>query len=134
MLVAGLAIASGRSGEDVLATARRAALAWSVRRTCCRDDADGGVDRDDGTTPITTGRSSPAGTVTVRYFAAAAGQQISTPRSPRSRAADITEMTERHPPSPRCALADSTRVEGADEVRAGVTLDVLPPFAGELTG
>lgn len=29
MLVAGLAIASGRSGEDVLATARRAALAWA---------------------------------------------------------------------------------------------------------
>lgn len=29
MLVAGLAIASGRSAEDVLATARRAALAWA---------------------------------------------------------------------------------------------------------
>ena len=31
----------------------------------------------------------------------------------------------------RCSLlADGTRVDGDDPVRAGTTLDVLPPFAG----
>lgn len=91
-----------------------------------------------GPAPTTAGhRTAPAGTVTVRYFAAAAeAAGLDTEVLAAGTAADaVTEMTGRHPALaavlPRCALlADGTRVEGPDEVRAGVTLDVLPPFAG----
>ncbi|MDC7121704.1 MoaD/ThiS family protein [Cellulomonas fimi] len=78
-----------------------------------------------------------AGTVSVRYFAAAAEVAgVDTETVPAGTAAQVVaEMTRRHPDLAavltRCALlADGSRVEGDDEVRAGVTLDVLPPFAG----
>ncbi|GCD22104.1 MoaD/ThiS family protein [Cellulomonas algicola] len=81
--------------------------------------------------------TTAAATVAVRYFAAAAeAAGVDTETVPAGTAAlVVAELTRRHPDLAavlsRCALlADGTRVEGDDEVRAGVTLDVLPPFAG----
>lgn len=90
------------------------------------------------TAPATPTTAAPAAaTATVRYFAAAAeAAGVDTETVPAGTAAQVVaEMTSRHPDLAavltRCALlADGTRVEGDDEVRAGVTLDVLPPFAG----
>ena len=72
--------------------------------------------------------------ITVRYFAAAAeaaGVDV------EQVAAGVvgSALVERHPALaqvlPRCALlADGVRVEAGDLVPDGVTLDVLPPFAG----
>ncbi len=77
------------------------------------------------------------GVITVRYFAAAAEaagidtEQLSSGTADEVRAA----MTGAHPALAavlgRCALlAAGRRVAGNDPVDAGVTLDVLPPFAG----
>nr|WP_238402760.1 MoaD/ThiS family protein [Cellulomonas sp. H30R-01] len=81
--------------------------------------------------------TTAVGAVSVRYFAAAAeAAGVDTETVPAGTAAlVVAELTRRHPDLAavlsRCALlADGTRVERDDEVRAGVTLDVLPPFAG----
>ena len=81
--------------------------------------------------------TAAVGAVSVRYFAAAAeAAGVDTETVPAGTVAQVVAvMTSHHPDLatvlPRCALlADGTRVEGDDEVRAGVTLDVLPPFAG----
>lgn len=76
--------------------------------------------------------------ITVRYFAAAAeAAGVDTEELPAGSAAQVrAAMVASHGPGldrvlGRCALlADGTRVEGDDPVLAGVTLDVLPPFAG----
>ena len=75
--------------------------------------------------------------IQVRYFAAAAeaagvdAEQLDAGTADEVR----TSMIAAHPALAavlgRCALlADGVRVEAADPVAAGVTLDVLPPFAG----
>jgi len=75
--------------------------------------------------------------ITVRYFAAAAeaagvdGEELAAGTAAQVR----TAMAERHPALGavlgRCALlADGVRVEGDEPVPDGLTLDVLPPFAG----
>lgn len=77
-------------------------------------------------------------TVTVRYFAAAAeAAGVDTEQVDAGTAAEVrARLVARHGAGldrvlDRCALlADGTRVEGADPVPAGATLDVLPPFAG----
>lgn len=76
--------------------------------------------------------------ITVRYFAAAAEaagtEQEQVPSGPLS--AVLSEVVARHGAGlervlGRCALlADGVRVEGAEPVPSGATLDVLPPFAG----
>jgi molybdopterin converting factor small subunit len=75
--------------------------------------------------------------ISVRYFAAAAeAAGVDTEQLPSGSADDVrASMIAHHPLLAavlgRCALlADGVRVEGADQVAAGVTLDVLPPFAG----
>ena len=76
--------------------------------------------------------------ITVRYFAAAAeAAGIDTEQLPAGSAAQVrAAMVAAHGSGldrvlDRCALlADGTRVEGDDQVPAGATLDVLPPFAG----
>ncbi len=94
-----------------------------------------------GPTVAETPRTDPAptaGTVTVRYFAAAAeAAGCDTESLPGGTAADlVAEMTRRHGTAlaevlTRCSLlAAGTRVEGDDEVPDGGSLDVLPPFAG----
>lgn len=92
-----------------------------------------------GTSASSLGEASATagGVITVRYFAAAAeAAGLDTETVPAGTAAQVVaEMTSRHPDLAvvltRCALlAEGTRVEGDDAVRAGVTLDVLPPFAG----
>lgn len=94
-----------------------------------------------GPTVAQTPRTDPeptVGTVTVRYFAAAAeAAGCDTESLPGGTAADlVAEMTRRHGAAlaevlTRCSLlAAGTRVEGDDEVPDGGTLDVLPPFAG----
>ena len=77
------------------------------------------------------------GVITVRYFAAAAAAAGVDGESLRAGSADAVRsaMIDAHPALAavldRCALlADGVRVEGSDEVAAGATLDVLPPFAG----
>ena len=77
------------------------------------------------------------GVITVRYFAAAAeAAGVDTEPVPPGTADDVRAfMIAAHPALAavlgRCAfLADGVRVEGSDEVAAGATLDVLPPFAG----
>lgn len=85
-----------------------------------------------GTTAETTG------TVTVRYFAAAAeAAGTSTATLPAGTADAVrAAMVAAHGADlervlARCSLlADGTRVECGDPVPAGATLDVLPPFAG----
>lgn len=84
------------------------------------------------------GTATAVGTVTVRYFAAAAEAAGLDSEAVAAGTADevVAELTRRHGDGlaavlTRCSLlADGTRVEGADPVRAGATLDVLPPFAG----
>ena len=77
------------------------------------------------------------GVISVRYFAAAAeaagvdSEQLDAGPADEVRLA----MVARHPALAavlsRCALlADGVRVDGNDPVAVGVTLDVLPPFAG----
>ncbi|WP_426593925.1 MoaD/ThiS family protein [Cellulomonas sp. McL0617] len=75
--------------------------------------------------------------ITVRYFAAAAeAAGVDSERLDAGTAESVRSvMVGAHPALAavlgRCALlADGVRVEGSDEVRAGATLDVLPPFAG----
>ncbi|MBD8059141.1 MoaD/ThiS family protein [Cellulomonas sp. JH27-2] len=75
--------------------------------------------------------------ITVRYFAAAAeAAGVDDEQVAAGSADDVrTLLVARHaalgPVLPRCALlADGVRVEGDDAIRAGATLDVLPPFAG----
>nr|WP_028051163.1 MoaD/ThiS family protein [Cellulomonas sp. URHD0024] len=73
----------------------------------------------------------------VRYFAAAAEAAGVDAETLQSGSADDVRATmiDRHPALAavlgRCALlADGVRVDGTDLVTPGVTLDVLPPFAG----
>lgn len=75
--------------------------------------------------------------ITVRYFAAAAeAAGLDTEAVPAGDGAAVrADLVARHPAlAPildRCALlADGRRIDLADEVPAGATLDVLPPFAG----
>ncbi|UJP40703.1 MoaD/ThiS family protein [Cellulomonas palmilytica] len=75
--------------------------------------------------------------ITVRYFAAAAeAAGVDAEQVPAGSGAAVrADLLARHPAlAPvldRCALlADGRRLEASDEVAAGVTLDVLPPFAG----
>nr|WP_182114252.1 MoaD/ThiS family protein [Actinotalea sp. JY-7876] len=76
--------------------------------------------------------------MTVRYFAAAAeAAGVATEALAAGTADELrAAMVAAHGADlarvlTRCALlADGTRVEGEDEVPAGATLDVLPPFAG----
>ena len=76
--------------------------------------------------------------ITVRYFAAAAeAAGVDTEHLPAGSAAQVrSAMVSAHGAAleqvlGRCSLlADGTRVDGADPVPAGATLDVLPPFAG----
>lgn len=85
-----------------------------------------------------TASTAPAvATTTVRYFAAAAeAAGLDAEAAPAGPVTDVVaELVRRHPDLagvlPRCALlADGVRVEGVDQVPAGATLDVLPPFAG----
>ncbi|WP_199424966.1 MoaD/ThiS family protein [Actinotalea solisilvae] len=92
------------------------------------------------TTPTTTGATArtTSGTVTVRYFAAAAeAAGTSTEQTPAGTADAVrAALVAAHGAGlervlARCALlADGVRVAGEDPVPAGATLDVLPPFAG----
>jgi molybdopterin synthase sulfur carrier subunit len=72
--------------------------------------------------------------ITVRYFAAAAeAAGVDSELVPAGVVG--TALLERHPALAgvleRCALlADGVRVQGDEAVADGVTLDVLPPFAG----
>ena len=75
--------------------------------------------------------------ITVRYFAAAAeAAGLDSERLPAGTADAVrSALVARHPALEpvlgRCALlADGRRVEPADVLAPGVTLDVLPPFAG----
>jgi len=76
--------------------------------------------------------------ITVRYFAAAAeaAGRDTEPLATGTAAQVRVAIGQRHGASmvallPRCSLlADGVRVDGADPVPAGATLDVLPPFAG----
>ncbi|WP_028045964.1 MoaD/ThiS family protein [Cellulomonas sp. URHE0023] len=75
--------------------------------------------------------------IDVRYFAAAAeaagvdGEQLAAGSADEVRAAMITAHPALAEVLGRCALlAGGVRVDGTDPVPAGVTLDVLPPFAG----
>ncbi|MBO3085318.1 MoaD/ThiS family protein [Cellulomonas fengjieae] len=76
--------------------------------------------------------------ITVRYFAAAAeAAGVDSEQLPGGTVAQVrAAMVAAHGPGldrvlDRCALlADGTRVEGDDDIAAGATLDVLPPFAG----
>lgn len=72
--------------------------------------------------------------ITVRYFAAAAeAAGVDTEQVPAGVVG--TMLVERRPALAavlgRCALlADGVRVEADEAVADGVTVDVLPPFAG----
>lgn len=73
----------------------------------------------------------------MRYFAAAAEaagvdtEQLEAGSADQVRAAMIGAHPALAAVLGRCALlADGVRVDGPDPVRAGATLDVLPPFAG----
>ena len=72
--------------------------------------------------------------ITVRYFAAAAeAAGVDSEQVPPGVVGSA--LVERHPALAgvleRCALlADGVRVRADESVRDGVTLDVLPPFAG----
>lgn len=75
--------------------------------------------------------------ITVRYFAAAAeaagrdAEQVPAGTGDALRTALVDRHPALEPILGRCALlADGRRVEPSDEVPAGATLDVLPPFAG----
>jgi molybdopterin converting factor small subunit len=75
--------------------------------------------------------------IQVRYFAGAAEAAGVDVEQREAGSVDqvCAAMVEAHPALAgvlgRCALlADGVRVTGADAVTAGVTLDVLPPFAG----
>lgn len=75
--------------------------------------------------------------ITVRYFAAAAeAAGLDRETAAAGPGADVRAgLLERHPAlAPildRCALlADGRRLADDDDVPAGATLDVLPPFAG----
>ncbi|CAM5787554.1 MoaD/ThiS family protein [Cellulomonas persica] len=75
--------------------------------------------------------------ITVRYFAAAAeaagrdDEQVPAGSGDAVRAALLTRHPALEPILGRCALlADGRRVGASDDVPAGATLDVLPPFAG----
>lgn len=75
--------------------------------------------------------------ITVRYFAAAAeAAGVDTESLAAGSAAEVrAAMIGTHPALAavlgRCALlADGVRVSDADQIHAGATLDVLPPFAG----
>jgi sulfur-carrier protein len=75
--------------------------------------------------------------ITVRYFAAAAeAAGLDAEQVPAGDGAALrADLVARHPAlGPilgRCALlADGRRIDAADEVAPGATLDVLPPFAG----
>ena len=77
------------------------------------------------------------GVIQVRYFAAAAEAAGVDTEALEAGPADHVRaaMIGAHPALAavlgRCALlADGVRVEGADAVPDGATLDVLPPFAG----
>lgn len=75
--------------------------------------------------------------ITVRYFAAAAeaagldSERLDAGSADEVRAAMITAHPALAAVLGRCSLlADGKRVDGSDPVADGITLDVLPPFAG----